>query len=68
MASEFGEILKRLREEKNLKQSDLGAILNVANNTISSWERGNSEPNLEQLRQLAKFFNVTADYLLGLED
>jgi len=45
----------------------LGEILCVANNTVSSWERNNSEPSLEQLRTLVKIFNVSADFLLELE-
>ena len=63
----FGRLLKELREGRKLLQSELGRILNVANNTISSWERDNSEPSIEQLRLIAKYFNVTGGILLGLE-
>ena len=68
MKGNFGKILKELRREKEILQSGLGKVLNVANNTISSWERGNSEPSLEQLKILAQYFDVTTDYLLGVTE
>ncbi|MCL2675675.1 MAG: helix-turn-helix domain-containing protein [Firmicutes bacterium] len=64
----FCEKLKELRLEKNLRQFDLAKIFNVAPNTISSWERGNSAPSIDELKVIAKFFGVSTDYLLGLED
>lgn len=67
MASNFGKVLKELRIQRGIRQVDLGKSMNLANNTISSWERGNSSPSLEELVTLAKFFNVSTDYLLGLE-
>jgi len=66
MVYKFGKILRELREEKGLLQAELGKILNVVNSTISSWERSNSEPNIEQLRIIAKYFGVTGCFLLGL--
>jgi len=68
MEYSLGKVIRELREEKGVLQSELGKILNVANNTISSWERDNSEPSIEQLRVLAKYFEVTGCFLLGLED
>ena len=67
MEYNFGKILRDLRNEKGIGQADLGKVLNVANNTISSWERGNSEPTIEQLRLIAKFFNVSGNFILGFE-
>ena len=66
MEYNFGKILRELRNEKGIGQAELGKVLNVANNTISSWERGNSEPTIEQLRKIAKFFKVSGDDILGL--
>ena len=63
----FCKRFKELRLEKELKQSDFAKIMNLAPNTISSWERGNSSPDLNELKRIAQFFDVTADYLLGLE-
>jgi transcriptional regulator with XRE-family HTH domain len=51
-----------------MRQADLAKVLNLASNTISSWERGNSSPSIDELRFLAEFFKVSTDYLLGLED
>jgi len=65
MKNGFGKILKALRNEKGIRQSDFGKIMNVANTTISSWERGNSEPSIEQIKTIAKYFNVTTGYLFG---
>lgn len=45
----FGEILRALREEKRLSQSELAKVLNVSNVAISHYERGAREPNNEML-------------------
>lgn len=64
----FIERLKELRTEKGLSQKELGQILNTTNSSVCVWERGRSEPNLDTVAQLARYFDVSADYLLGLED
>lgn len=61
----FGERLKRLRKEHDLKQEDLGKLLNVTPNSISNWENGVSEPNYETVIKIAEYFNTSTDYLLG---
>lgn len=62
--------IKELRENLNLTQTELGKKLNLSQITISGYERGYRDPDLETLLKLAKFFNVSIDYLLGasLED
>ena len=60
----FGKKLKELRLEKNLSQRKLGEIFNVCNQTISFWETGSREPDLDSLLNIARFFNVPVDYLL----
>lgn len=62
----FGNTLKKLRKEKNEKQETIANLCNVATNTISNWENNVTQPTLEQLKKLAKHFNVTIDYLLGV--
>lgn len=57
--------LKELRESRGIKQSELAKYLNVASNTISTWENNQREPNLETVIKMANFFNVSTDYLLG---
>ena len=46
----------------------LAKALDVSSTAISRWENGKRTPNIEQLRKLALFFNVSSDYLLGLID
>ncbi len=60
----FGKKLKELRLEKNLSQKRLGEFLGVCNQTVSFWESGAREPNLDDLVEIARFFGVTADELL----
>lgn len=64
----FKERLKELRTEKKLSQLELAKALKVSQRSISSWETGFRQPDFETLELIAKFFNVTSDYLLGLED
>lgn len=64
----FQERLKELRKEKGLLQKDLAQKLKTTNSSISDWEKGRSQPDLQTLANLARFFEVSVDYLLGLED
>ena len=64
----FGKRLKELRQEKNLTQIQLGKIFSVRDTTISAWEKAKTEPSQKTLIDLAKYFNVTVHYLLGIED
>ena len=64
----FGKKLKELRVEKGLSQKELGKLFNVCNQTVSFWENGSREPDLDALVSLAKFFDVSLDFLLGLTD
>ena len=61
----FHENLFRLRKEKGLSQEELGNRLNVARQTISKWETGETTPELEKLIQLAEFFEISMDELVG---
>ena len=64
----FAEKLKSLREEKGLSQVELSAVFGVDKSTIAKYETGGREPDLETLVKFAKYFKVSTDYLLGLED
>lgn len=59
-------ILKDLRIENGIYQKELAAYLNVSIGTISNYEQGVHDPNLDTLVKIAKFYGVTTDYLLGL--
>lgn len=60
--------MKELRKEKGLTQKELAKILDTTDDSIFSWERGRSQPSIEVLRRICIVFEVSADYLLGLED
>ena len=64
----FMERLKELRIENNMSRQQVANLIFVNVRTISYWELGQRECNLEQLINLSQIFNVTTDYLLGLED
>lgn len=60
--------LRELRLEKGVSQIEIAKILNMSKMAISHWENGNSEPSIEQLKVLARYFDVTIDYLVGFSD
>ncbi len=64
----FCERLKELRIENNLTIVKLASELGVEHSTISRWENNIVTPSIDHLYNIAKFFNVTSDYLIGLED
>jgi transcriptional regulator with XRE-family HTH domain len=64
----FAERLKELRAEEGISAETLGKKLNISDTTIIRWENNQSNIKGEHLVRLAKFFNVSTDYLLGLED
>lgn len=59
------EVLKKLRLDKNISQQKLANILGVSRSTIAMWEIGGSQPDNTSLSQLADYFDVSVDYLLG---
>ena len=63
----FGEKLKFLRYEKGLTQDDIGYLLNVTKSCISCYESGTRQPSLDILIQLASYFQVSIDFLIGIE-
>ena len=64
----FAQRLKELRKEYELTQFQLAKELNVSKQNISDWENGKSETSFELLIKIAKFFKVSIDYLLGLDN
>lgn len=62
----FNERLRALREDKDLTQTTLAKNVNVDQRSISFYEKGKFEPKIETIKAIAKFFNVSTDYLLGL--
>ena len=66
--NKFAERLKELREEKGLTLVQLAKELKFSHVAVGRWERKARIPNIEALIVIAKYFNVSADYLLGLTD
>lgn len=64
--ADFRENLRKLRTDNSLTQEELSKKLNVSPSTISQYENGIREPGISQLINIAKTFNVSVDYLLGL--
>lgn len=65
---EFKDILKDLRKEKGLTQEQLAKEINFSLSIINKWENGKKNPSIEAIKILAIYFQVTTDYLLGLEN
>lgn len=64
----FAFRVKKLRKQRKLSQAELGKALGVAQTAISAIESGQRTTTIEKLILLAKYFDVSADYLLGLKD
>lgn len=62
----YYEIMKELREDSDMTQTELGNILDLTQRQISTYEVGRSQPPYEILVKYAKYFNVSTDYILGL--
>ena len=56
------------RKALKLTQAELAEKLNYSDKAVSKWERGEAVPELTVLKQIADFFNVTIDYLVGRSD
>ncbi|QKS72378.1 helix-turn-helix transcriptional regulator [Paenalkalicoccus suaedae] len=63
----FGESLRTLRLRHGLKQEELAQKLNISKSSISMYEKDRREPSLELLREIALFFDVSVDELLGVK-
>ena len=64
----FAERLKDLRTDKKLSLKQLAKELDVSDVAIGRWEKQLRIPNIIELKKIAEFFNVSADYLLGLQE
>lgn len=63
-----GDRLKSLRETRGISQKELAEGLNVSDVMVSMYEQDKKKPSLDTIAKMADYFNVTVDYLLGLED
>ncbi len=60
--------IRELREDKDLRQKDIAAVLSCSQRVYSNYERGDLDIPTEVLVKLSKFHGVSVDYLLGLTD
>lgn len=64
----FYKRLKDLREDNDLKQGDIAELLQTTKQQVSKWETGMQMMGVDKYVKLAKYYNVSVDYLLGLTD
>lgn len=61
----FGRNLERIRKDHHISQAKLGEMLGLTQQTISSYEKGTSSPNIEVLIRIANYFKISLDTLVG---
>lgn len=64
----FGEKIRELRSEKGFTQKQAAEALSVTVPTLSHWECNYQEPSFKDLLNLCRFYEVSADYLIGLSE
>ena len=64
----YRERLRNLREDRDLSQAEIGALLNKSQQGYSHIENGRAELKIEDLVLLCRFYGVSADYVIGLVD
>lgn len=65
---ELSKKLKELRLERGLTLKQVSSALNLTLSAYSNYEQGIREPSVETIKRICKYFDVSADYLLGLEN
>lgn len=66
--SMIGKKLKSLRNENAITQAELAKALNVTRSAVALWETDKTDPDISNLITIAKYFSITVDELLGVED
>ena len=65
---DYNEIIRALREDNDYKQQDIADILGTTQQVYSRYEKGINEIPVRHIITLCKFYKVSADYILGLEE
>ena len=60
--------IRQLRTARNLSQVQLAKALGVTKQSVSNWENNNIQPSIDMLVKIARFFSVSTDYLLCLDE
>ena len=63
----YNEIIRELREDNDLTQSDIAKLLGTTQQVYSRYEKGENEMPIRHIITLCKFYNVSADYILGIK-
>lgn len=64
----FGEKLKELREEKGISQMELSKLLDISQPAIARYELNKTEPRISDIKKICVYFDVSADYLIGIKN
>lgn len=64
---ELGKVLAQLRKDKGLNQRECASALGVSNGAIAMWETNKRQPDIEMLKKISTFYDVSADYILGIK-
>ena len=64
---EYYEILRELREDRDLTQSDIATVLGTTQQVYSRYEKGVNEMPIRHLITLCRYYQISADYVLGLK-
>ena len=59
--------IKQLRVRHSLSQKQLAEQLGISQQTVAKWESGNASPKPALIKRIAEYFDVSADYLLGIK-
>lgn len=65
---EFSQRLRELRLQKGLSQKSVADALDISTRAYSHYENGDREPSIAVLQMLCRYYEVSADYLIGLSD
>ena len=68
MTMKYTDRIRALREDKDLTQTDVASLLNIGQKTYSVYELGRTRIPLDSMLILAKYYNVSMDYLCGVSD
>ncbi|MGM9574889.1 MAG: helix-turn-helix domain-containing protein [Oscillospiraceae bacterium] len=63
----IAEKVKKLREQKGLSQTELARLLGITRSSVNAWEMGISVPSTQYIVDLAGVFEISTDYLLGVD-
>lgn len=67
MREDIADKIKSLRESRGMTQAELARQLGITRSGVNAWEMGLSVPSTQYVVELARFFNVSSDFLLGID-